>query len=194
MQFEDGNRIDLTLIPPKEWAAYFAEDKLTVVLLDKDGTLPQLPPPTDEDYRIKRPSQAAFTGCCNEFWWVSTYVAKGLWRGEILYAQEHLNSYVRKMLIRMLEWRAGIDTSFTISAGKCSKYLDRYIPETEWQRLLATFATGDRNDLWRAVFVAGELFRETARYVSSQLGYPYNEDEDTRVTRYLRSVEASTPK
>ncbi|MFJ7747632.1 aminoglycoside 6-adenylyltransferase [Peribacillus sp. NPDC097295] len=29
---------------------------------------------------MKKPSAEFFTECCNEILWVSTYVAKGLWR------------------------------------------------------------------------------------------------------------------
>ncbi|MET3290157.1 UNVERIFIED_CONTAM: aminoglycoside 6-adenylyltransferase [Brevibacillus sp. OAP136] len=112
MQFADGNRIDLTLIPLEEKDDYCKEDKLLVILLDKDNCLPSIPAPTDEDYWVKRPSAAMFADCCNEFWWVSTYVAKGLWRSEILYAQEHLNKYVRPMLHKMLEWQIGFETDF----------------------------------------------------------------------------------
>lgn len=96
MLFTDGNRIDLTLIPLSEAQKYSKEDKLLLVLMDKDNRLPKVPSPTDIDYWVKRPSAAFFADCRNEFWWVSTYVAKGLWRREILNAQDHLNRYVRQ--------------------------------------------------------------------------------------------------
>jgi len=79
-QFVDGNRIDLSLFP----AARFNEmqrDSLSVLLLDKDGVIIEpFPAPSDIDYLPKPPTPKAFADCCNEFWWVSTYVAKGLWR------------------------------------------------------------------------------------------------------------------
>lgn len=59
--------------------------------------MPKLARPTDEGYWVKKSSAACFADCCNEFWWISTNVAKGLWREEILYAYENLNS-VREML------------------------------------------------------------------------------------------------
>ncbi|MBM7587447.1 aminoglycoside 6-adenylyltransferase [Bacillus pakistanensis] len=124
MLFEDGNRIDLILVPFEEKERYRKEDKLTIILMDKDCCLPDVPPPTDEDYWVTRPSFEFFKDCCNEFWWVTTYVAKGLWRREILYAQEHLNNFVRPMLIKMLEWKVGIETDYSVSVGKCGKYLE----------------------------------------------------------------------
>lgn len=50
MQFTDGNRIDLHLQSIDSLKREYGTDKLTVPLLDKDGRLPQLPPPSDEDY------------------------------------------------------------------------------------------------------------------------------------------------
>ena len=50
MLFEDGNRIDLMLIPIEEKDIYCSEDRLTVILLDKDGNMPKLSEPTDKDY------------------------------------------------------------------------------------------------------------------------------------------------
>lgn len=190
MQLADGNRIDLRLSPVGCAEAYSREDKLTVVLLDKDGFMPPLPPPTDEDYRTKRPTAAEFAACCNEFWWVSTYVAKGLWREETLYALDHLNFYVRPMLVRMLEWRVGIDTDFAVSIGKNGKYLKRYVSAERWRKLIDTFPTAEEREIWRALRLMGGLFRETALETAARLGFAYDEGEDRRVTEYLAFVEA----
>lgn len=188
MLFTDGNRIDMTLIPLEEKEAYCQEDKLLKVLLDKDGTFPIVPSPTDADYWVKRPSAAFYADCCNEFWWVSTYVAKGLWRQEILYAQEHLNKHVRAMLMNMLEWEVGTRTDFSLSIGKCGKYLKNYLPEDRWNLLMATCAGGCYEEVWNALFAAGRLFRLTAVDVATRLGYTYPLEEDQRVTDYLERV------
>src|SRR5690625_2577294 len=79
MLFVDGNRIDLTLIPLDEREDYFAKsDGLVEVLLDKDNLIKEEITPTDQQYWITKPTAKKFDDCCNEFWWVSTYVVKGL--------------------------------------------------------------------------------------------------------------------
>lgn len=95
MLFEDGNRIDLTLVPESMADSWNGGDALAIVLLDKDQQLPILPPSTDQAYWVQPPTQKLFDDCCNECWWVATYVAKGLWRGEMTYAYDHL-SIVRR--------------------------------------------------------------------------------------------------
>ncbi|RJX39156.1 aminoglycoside 6-adenylyltransferase [Paenibacillus pinisoli] len=193
MLFKDGNRIDMTLIPIEEKDDYVKEDKLMQVLLDKDGLFPNVPPSTDIDYWVKRPSAAFYADCCNEFWWVSTYVAKGLWRQEILYAQDHLNNLMRPMLVKMLEWEAGVRTDFTLSVGKNGKFLDRYIPEERWQKLMATYPAGSYDSVWEALFLMGELFRETAEYVAGELDFLYPLEEDVAVTAYWQRVRELSP-
>ncbi|HKJ26728.1 MAG TPA: aminoglycoside 6-adenylyltransferase, partial [Anaerolineales bacterium] len=49
MQFQDGHRIDFTICPLDALEA-IGEDSLTRVLLDKDGTAPTLPPPSEQSY------------------------------------------------------------------------------------------------------------------------------------------------
>ncbi|MFD0710880.1 aminoglycoside 6-adenylyltransferase [Paenibacillus sp. GCM10027626] len=190
MLYEDGNRIDLTLIPQKEAAEYRQEDKLMQVLLDKDNLFPNVPPSTDIDYWVKRPSAEFFDDCCNEFWWVSTYVAKGLWREEILFAIDHLQNYMRPMLMKMIEWHVGIQTDFLLSIGKNGKYLRRHMAAERWEKLMATFPQGSYDSVWEALFTMGDLFRETALEVGEQLDYSYPLDEDQKVTAYLRKVQA----
>lgn len=193
MLFADGNRIDLTLCPIEKKATWNNGDKLSKVLLDKDRALPELPAPTDQDYWVKRPSAAFYADCCNEFWWVSTYVAKGLWRQEITYAMDHLNMYVRPMLIKMLEWKVGIDTGFSLSTGKNGKYLEKYMTKQSWLSLMSTYPGGTYEEVWRALFDTLELFRNTAKEVAELLNYEYPLDDDKKVTAYLMRVQQLEP-
>ncbi|MEC0371320.1 aminoglycoside 6-adenylyltransferase [Paenibacillus chibensis] len=190
MLFTDGNRIDLMLVPMSEKETYCREDKLTVILLDKDQALPEVAVPTDVDYWVGRPSAAFFADCCNEFWWVSTYVAKGLWRKEFLYAQDHLQKVMRPMLIQMLEWQVGIQTDFSVSTGKNGKYLQNYLTKQSWNELLTTYPGGSYEDVWKALFATCRLFRSTAHFVAEHFGFDYPEEDDHQVTTYLKRVQS----
>ncbi|MFJ7725274.1 aminoglycoside 6-adenylyltransferase [Neobacillus sp. NPDC097160] len=188
IQFLDGNRIDLTLIPIEEREAYAFEDKLTVILLDKDGIMPAIPEPTDEDYWVKQPSASYFADCCNEFWWVSTYVAKGLWRQEILYAYDHL-SLVRAMFLKMIEWKVGIETDFSISIGKNAKYLQRYVKDDLWDVIVKTYPTCKSDAVWEALFLMTNEFEKVALEVADQFQFEYPFEEAKRVKNYLKHVQ-----
>ncbi len=188
MLFEDGNRIDLMLVPLQDALRYVKEDKLTVVLLDKDGILPQIPPPSDENYHVSPPDSFCFDDCCNEFWWTSTYVAKGLWRGEILYALYHLSHPVNHMLVQMLSWLAGTRTNFSVSTGKCGKYLKPYLTDEEWEELMKTYSAGSEEAVWDSLFSACSLFSKAANEVAKHFSYCCAQQMEENVLSYLQTV------
>lgn len=121
MQFNDGNRIDLTVQTLEYAKEHIFDDKLCRVLWDKDDVLPTLKESTDTDYHVISPTLEQFLACCNEFWWCSNNIAKGLWREEITYVQDMTNFVVRKQLERILMWKVGIITDFSVSVGKSAK-------------------------------------------------------------------------
>ncbi len=187
MQFTDGNRIDLTICPPDKLGERL-QDSLGVLLLDKDGTIGPLPPPDESDYLPKPPSAKAFADCCNEFWWVCPYVAKGLWRQEFPYARHMLDQAVRDELMKMLAWHIGLKTQFTLNPGKMGKYFQRYLEPELWDLLLKTYAGGSYEQTWEALLAMGVLFRTAARTVAGHFGFEYPQEDDERVTAHLVHV------
>ena len=194
MQFADGARIDLSIEIPKVTAESYTSDSLTLPLLDKDGILPPLPPPSDVDYHIQRPTQEQYRDCCNEFWWITLYVAKALYRGELLYALEHLNAYLRPMLLLMLSWQVGIDVGFDRSVGKCHKYLPQLLPPQDAAALLRTWPTADRPTIEASMMHCMELFRRSAAAVAAGMGFAYNRQEEDGASACLQwMLELDSP-
>jgi aminoglycoside 6-adenylyltransferase len=188
MQFADGNRIDLTIYPVASLSKW-EKDSLTVILLDKDGLFADVPPTSDADYLVKPPTAKQYDDCTNEFWWVSPYASKGLWRQEFTYARHMMDEYVREQLMKMLSWYVGVKTGFKVSTGKGGKYLEKYLEPELWQLLLKTFASPSYEDSWQALFAMTELFRITARKVAQHFGYRYPQGDDERVSAHLRHVK-----
>lgn len=189
MQFADGNRLDLTLLPVAR-ANELPNDSLSVLLLDKDGIVPPLSPPSDRDYLPKPPTATAFADCCNEFWWVAPYVAKGLWRREIPYAKAMLDGVLREQLFKLLSWYVGIRFNFARSIGKEGKYLERLLEPELWAQLERTYADAAYAHNWDALFVMCELFRTVAVQVAEAFGFDYPAQDDERVSAYLRHIRA----
>lgn len=187
IQFMDGNRIDLGLYPISRLTQLEA-DSQTMLLLDKDGLFPPFPPPNDRDQWPKPPSAKAFADCCNEFWWVSPYVAKGLWRKEITYAKGMLDEIIRPQLMKMLVWQVGIDTGFARNPGKCGKYLKNYLASELWAMLEQTYSDAGYENTWEALYTMGDLFRIVARQVAAHFGFAYPEEDDRRVSAHLQHV------
>jgi aminoglycoside 6-adenylyltransferase len=192
MQFTDGNRIDLGICPASA-VGDLERDSLSVLLLDKDGIIKPFDPPSERDYLPRPPTAKAFADCCNEFWWVSPYVAKGMWRGEIVYAKHFLDHFVRDQLTKMIYWYVGIRTNWSQNPGKFGKYLDRHLEPELWQMLLSTYADADYEHTWEALFNTCDLFRRLALQVAGQFGFEYPHGDDARVSAHLRHVKSLPP-
>lgn len=187
MLFDDYIKMDLTLLPLEDLDEYLNGDQLKMVLLDKDGRIKQDIIPSDIDYHVKKPTMREYDDCCNEFWWVSTYVVKGLCRKEILFAIDHFNQILRPELLRMISWKVGVETGFSLSVGKNFKFIDQYIREEVWSRLLSTYRMDSYEQVWNSLFTCHQLFREVSREVADLLGFDYPE-YDNNITKYTKDM------
>jgi len=188
MLFADGNRIDLHIQTKDAMQAVYLHDKLTVPLLDKDNCLPAIPPATDVDYQVRRPSEAEYLSSCNDFWWCLQNVAKGIWRDELPYAKAMFEKPVRVQLDAMVSWWIGMQHDFNLSAGKMGKYFKKYLPENYWEMYKSSYSSGDYHDFWESIFVTCKLFRTLALEVGRHLSFSYPEADDRNMTAYLRHV------
>ena len=91
MLFEDGNRIDLTLCSKMHIKEWIESEENFIVLEDPKGLfVPHSPTP--QRYWASPASAIEFEKTCNEFWWVSAYVVKGICRNQVIYATDHLKT------------------------------------------------------------------------------------------------------
>lgn len=188
MLFEDGNRIDLTLVSKKKLKSNFHQESLTELWLDKDKMFANIPIANESDYLIKKPSEREFIETCNEFWWVCTYVAKGLVREEITYAKEMLETVVRPMFMKMIEWQIGLDTNFSVSFGKCGKFLKNHISKETYAKILKTYSDYQIENNWRAFSFMTKLFAELAKSVGDKMRFSYNKLEEKNVNCYIENL------
>jgi len=188
MLFKDGNRIDLTLFPTENFQTDFNVDSLTIVWLDKDKLFSKTHQPSDKEYHIRKPTEKEFLDTCNEFWWVSTYVAKGLLRNEIIYAKEMLETAVRPMFMKLIEWKIGAENNFSISSGKAGKLMFRYLTKDFYSKILETYSDYNIEDNWKSLFIMTKLFEKTSNELSIKLKFRHNKAEQQNTINYLRQV------
>lgn len=191
MLFNDHNRIDLTLFNINKLNK-LPKDSQSILLLDKDKTLPVFAKPSDSDYWPKPPTKIQFFNCCNEFAWVSTYVAKGLWRKQLTYAKYTAEEIIKKELIKMLTWHIGSQTNFQKTIGTHGRNLQKLVEPSIWQQFLATYAAANYNDMWDALFNMCELFNSLALKVAQHFGFVFKQDEFDAVVGYLNWVRTNS--
>lgn len=73
-------------------------------MLDKDGINRLDTIEVGHHYYIQKPIAEEYRDCCNEFWWLSTYTAKGLCREELMYAKSFMERYEMDKLFKMCEF------------------------------------------------------------------------------------------
>ena len=137
MLFEDGNRIDLSLCPKEQINEWVDSEADFTVLNDPQGVFAPYAP-TPKRYWMAPASATDFDKSCNEFWWVSAYVVKGICRKQIIYATDHLYGICQQELLKLLAWQVARDRG-VVDIGKNYKYLFNYLPsekEKEFSALL----------------------------------------------------------
>lgn len=183
MYLEDGIKIDLSLVLVEDLPWYLEEsDGLVEVLVDKDRLLSNLAPASDKNYWLKKPNQVEFNDCLNEFWHVSAYVAKGLARGELLFAMDHLHNNIRQELLRMMSWHIGYEQGYDRSLGKNYKFIQNYLSEENWQDFLLTFDLSTKEKMEQSFWHTLSLFQTYSKQVSLELGFDYPNDDEVMIS------------
>ena len=188
IQFNDGVRMDIHIETLSHALENIKNDSLCKILIDKNNYLPKIPESSDKDYWVKKPTQEQFLACCNEFWWCTNNLAKGLARKEFLYVQDMANFVVRKELEKMLSWKVGIKTDFKVSIGKSAKYISKYLDKEIYENYLKTFFTCDIESAWKSIFFMCDLFEKIAHEVAKNLGFSLNYVESKNAREFLDRV------
>ncbi|RSK07807.1 Aminoglycoside 6-adenylyltransferase [Streptococcus oralis] len=182
MLFEDGNRIDLTLCPKEHIQEWVNSEVGFTVLEDKKGLFePYFPSP--QRFWTSPASAIDFEKACNEFWWVSAYVVKGICRKQAIYATNHLYGICQQELLKVLAWRVAADRG-TIDIGKNYKYLFNYLPaekEKEFSNLL-DFSSSDK--ITQSLFATMNLFHQEAQSLAQKMGFNYDKEVAEKMIQY----------
>ncbi len=193
---EDGLKIDFTVMPAsllRRIAQAPLDEDLDLgyrVLLDKDGLTAGMAPPTHRAYIPTPPSQAEYLETIELFFHECTYVAKNLWRDDLLPAKTGLDSSMKAdLLCRMLEWKAEIDAGWTLRLKAHGRGLKKLLPPELWAELEATYAGAGLQENWAAMWRTIDLFTKVARQVGAALGYPYPEDMHQRSVKHFQWVQ-----
>lgn len=161
------------------------------VLLDKDALTDGLPAPTRTAHILARPTEQEYRALVEEFWWESIYVAKNLWRDDLMFAKYNLDVVMRHDLLRrLLNWRVASDHDWSWKPGLAGRGLKKYLPPDLWTALKATWTGAGIEENWEALFAMTALFRRVATEVGAALGYAYLIDLDQHVTAYLQAARA----
>jgi aminoglycoside 6-adenylyltransferase len=197
IQYEDGLKIDFTLWPVDLLRRIAAAPALPaeldagyMVLVDKDHLTDGMRAPTYTAYIPTRPTNDAFQTAVEDFFSDAPYVAKCLWRDELLPAKWCLDYDMKHVYLRrVLEWRVELDHAWSMPTDAMGKGLKKHLPPNIWSELERAYAGAGMAENWEALFWTMALFRQVAIEVADRLGYAYPHDLDRRVTVYVQQIQ-----
>ena len=182
MLFEDGNRIDLTLCPKDHIQEWVESEADFTVLEDPKGLFaPYSPNP--QRYWTNPASQTDFEKACNEFWWVSAYVVKGICRKQVIYATDHLYEICQQELLKVLAWQVASDKG-TVDVGKNYKYLFQYLPTEKEKKFSALLDFSSIDKITQSLFATMQLFHQEAQSLAHKMGFDYKKDVAEKMIEY----------
>ena len=182
MLFEDGNRIDLTLCPKDHIQEWVDSEAGYTVLVDEKGLFESYTT-SPERYWTSPVSQIDFEKACNEFWWVSAYVVKGICRKQVSYATDHLYGICQQELLKILAWQVASDRG-AVDIGKNYKYLFNCLPiekEKEFSNLLDLSSL---DKITQSLFATIQLFHQEAQILAQKMGFEYGREVAEKMMRY----------
>ena len=182
MLFEDGNRLDLTLCPEDHIQEWVESEADFTVLEDTKGLF-ETYSPSPERYWITPATETDFEKSCNEFWWVSAYVVKGICRNQVIYATDHLYGICQQELLKVLAWQVASDRG-KVDIGKNYKYLFNYLPaekKKEFSNLL-DFSSLDK--IIQSLLATMQIFHQEAQSLSQKMGFEYDREVAEKMIQY----------
>ena len=182
MLFEDGNRIDLTLCPKDHIQEWVDSEADYTVLKDEKGLFDSYTT-NPERYWTSPASQTDFEKACNEFWWVSAYVVKGICRNQLIYATDHLYGICQQELLKVLAWQVASDKG-TVDIGKNYKNLFNYLPAEKEKEISALLDFSNIENLTQSLFATMKLFHQEAQSLANKMGFDYDKEVAEKMIEY----------
>ena len=182
MLFEDGNRIDLTLCPTEYIQEWVDSEADYAVLKDEKGLFESYTT-NPQRYWTNPASEIDFEKACNEFWWVSAYVVKGICRNQLIYATDHLYGICQQELLKILAWQVARDRG-VVDIGKNYKYLFQYLSAEKEKEFSALLDFSSVEKLTQSLFATMQLFHREAQILAQKMGFDYDKEVAEKMIQY----------
>lgn len=189
--YAGGTKVDYSF-----WHPEFVEQLATAryfdtgykVLLDKDGTLQQLGPPSFKPTIPPKPSEQEFVRLINEYWFEAYHAAKYLYRGDLWLVKFRDAGSLKVFLLTLMEWYELAKHSWNYDVKWTGKHIRQWLEPAVYDRLSEVFAHFDAEDSWKALFANNALFRDLSDRTARLLGYRYPADVAEDLTLFIRNL------
>jgi aminoglycoside 6-adenylyltransferase len=158
------------------------------VLIDKDGRIPPLPPSFEKPGESNLPTQSEFAEIASDFWYHTVWTAKKLRRGEFWTAMMCCDFYMKRLLLRVVEYHAQVLNGGHYDTWFNGRFLERWADPRVLEGLRHTFAHYSEEDIRRALLATMDLFRWVTKEIAERLNYPYPVQSDEYATELVSKI------
>ncbi len=182
MLFEDGNRIDLTLCP-KDHIQEWVDSEAGFTVFEDPEHLFEPYSQNLERYWTPPATETNFVKSCNEFWWVSAYVVKGICRKQVIYATDHLYGICQQEFLKILAWQVASDRG-KVEIGKNCKYLFNHLPVEKEKELSNLLDFSSLDKITQSLFDTMQLFHQEAQSLAQKMDFDYDKEVAEKMIQY----------
>ncbi len=156
------------------------------ILVDKDAIttswayLPQKSP------RDQLPTQHQFLEVVNDFLYHGIWAAKKLRRGEMFVAKGTTDSYMKYLLLTMVEWHALTHHGTNYDTWHNGRFLEQWADPRIIEGLYTAYAHYDKDEVEHAIQATIRLFSWVAQETAQQLGYAYPITAEQHIIEWLQ--------
>jgi aminoglycoside 6-adenylyltransferase len=159
-------------------------------LIDKDHLTEGIKPATYHAYIPKPPSEVEYQERIEMFFLDTIYVAKFLWRDDLIAAKYILETFVKDEHLRpMLEWHLEIEHGWSVKPGPYGRRLKKWLRPDLWKALESTYCGAKLEDNWEVLFRIISLMHKTAVEVGEKFGFSYPYALENRLMAHLKRVK-----
>lgn len=158
------------------------------VLADKDGLAEQITAEEAQTAETVPSSEVEYLNIVNDFWYHTVWTAKHLRRGELWWAKSCCDSYLKNLLLKMLECHAHAVRGSDFDTWMRGRFLEEWADPRAVAALPQIYAHYEEEDIWRALLATMALFRWLAVETAENIGYVYPSYGDERCSDLVQQL------
>ncbi len=139
------------------------------VLIDKDGTLEKLTVPPENS--LSPPTAQEFNQHLDDFLYHAVWTAKKIRRGELWVAKSCSDGYMKRQLLRMIEWDAHAVHGWKYDTWFNGRFLECWADPEVVDELGRVFARYNLDDVKNALLETVKMHHRLSMETSRRLGY-----------------------
>lgn len=101
-----------------------------------------------------------------------------------------LESIVRPVFWKLIEWKIGSEHNFRISVGKSGKFARKLISNSLYENIFKTYSDSNIESNWNALLLIAKIFNRKQNKLGKVLNFQINATEAKNATNYIQKMKA----